>query len=102
MTKHLDHTLAQVVLERLAQVSIPTSVIPDSTLYQVPARTMRGPAQTTVKDLRPRARRLEVLQEDIRGIPQEDSPGRYRRQSVVEEDFKITHRTRTRDTVTTE
>ena len=67
----LDRTTAQAfpepALAVLVQVSIPTLVIPDSTLYQVPARTRttRGPARTTRQDTRPRARQPGVLQ-DIR------------------------------------
>lgn len=55
-------------LAALVQVSIPTMVIPDSTLYQVPARTTRGPVRTMDQDTRPRARQPGVLQEDFRDI----------------------------------
>jgi len=75
-------------------------VIPDTTLYQVPTRATRGPAPTAGQDSRPRARQPALLQEDIqdireRGIPRRDSPARDRRISIVEEDFRITHQTRT-------
>lgn len=55
-------------LAALVQVSIPIMVIPDSTLYQVPARTTRGPVRTMDQDTRPRARQPGVLQEDFRDI----------------------------------
>lgn len=67
----------------LVQVSTPTLVvIPDSTLYQVPARITRGLVQTTDQDTHPRARQLEALREDIldsreRDIPQWDIQMHY-------------------------
>lgn len=95
--------MAQVFPDHMARVSILISVILDSTLYQVPIRIMRGLAQTTGQDSRPRVHPPEALQEDTRerDILWQDTPERDHRLLVVEEDFRIAHPDRT-DTVTAE
>lgn len=119
----MAQAVPELALAAMVQVSIPIMVIPDSTLYQVPARTTRGPVRTMEQDTRPRARQLGVLQEDIRdilergilergtlerGIPERGILERdiqwednlhlrllSHRLSIIEEDFRIIHRTRT-------